>query len=718
MPDERVEGIDYEHVGEAEKASFYEATLAGTNRILEMILEGAPTSATLDAVARLAERLCPRAVCAILTVSQGCFQYGAAPSLPSTDEVQADDELPFVGCGVEERLRRPVGTTDVTSDPNWAPWRDWAERHGLRACFSWPICDDHDELLAIFTMYFRESRNPDWFEQRMLERAAHLVGVVLTYERASSKLKLSEKRFRTLVQTTTDSVWVTTPDGMVISDPEVTWGVLTGQSVPEQVGRGWVDAVHPDDRDRAWKRWKESFENLVPYEQTYRVRKADGTWGRIIARGMPLLDADGRVCEWIGTATDITSQYRAENRLRFLADAGALLDTSSDYTAALSQIATKAAHSLANYCAIVVETPSGGTWQTISSAAPSLPWGEPEQLRRLDELAHSFWPIDAPLAMTRSATSDPPLSSYQFELLRELEVAYLVAVPLRGTENNVGVVVFADRKGSGYALEDDDVTLAEELARRFIAAVDRAHTVRDLEAAIQARDDFLSVASHELKTPLTPLQLQIQAIERRPQGELPAWLIPRLRVIRNQVERFARLVDQLLDISRIAEGKFQLELAPVDLDQVVRDVVARFDAAGEISRAGSVVELTGEPDLVGHWDRLRLEQVVTNLLSNALKYGERKPIGVEWRREADKAVLSVRDLGIGIAIEDQDRIFTRFERAVSVRHYGGFGLGLFIVRQLVEAMGGKVTVASTPGQGATFQVVLPLAPREPAASKG
>ena len=715
MADEPVEPTINEDIEEVEESAFYEAALAGTNRILEMILDGASTSATLEATVRLVERLCPDALCAILTVEHDRFQYGAAPSVSRTN-VGAQDALPLEGCSVAARLRKPIGTTDIVSDPDWEPYREWAQRLGLRACFCWPIFDHDDELLAIFTMYFRESRHPTWFEERMLERAAHLVGVALMHEPATAKIKLNEKRFRTLVNTTTEAVWLASPDGMLIADPDVTWGELTGQTLTEIAGRGWLDAVHPEDRDRVWQHWKDSFERGVPFEQTYRVRRADGTWAYVIDRGTPLLDCHGHVHEWIGATTDITRQRRAEERLRFLADAGALLGTEMDYPKLFAKIANKAARQIADYCAVILEAPDKTSWRPFAAGDPSLSWAPSEQHELANELARAFLRIEDSVSVTSPEAEGSPLSTEQAELLRTFRISSLIATPLRGQEDKVGVFVLANRQGSGKRLEEGDLTLAEELSRRIVTAMDRAHTVRDLEAAIQTRDDFLSVASHELKTPLTPLQLQIQAVERRPQGELPAWLLPKLRVIRSQVERFARLVDQLLDISRIAEGKLQLDLQPVDLDQLVREVVSRFEASGEISRSGSTVVLEGESNVVGHWDRLRLEQIINNLLNNALKYGERKPIHIRWHREGDKAILAISDLGIGIAVEDHDRIFTRFERAVSVRHYGGFGLGLFIVRQLVEAMGGHVSVTSALGQGATFKVVLPLAPSDSAES--
>jgi PAS domain S-box-containing protein len=234
----------------------------------------------------------------------------------------------------------------------------------------------------------------------------------------------------------------------------------------------------------------------------------------------------------------------------------------------------------------------------------------------------------------------------------------------------------------------------------------------EAERAVRLRDEFLSVASHELKTPLTSLNLQLHAVLKRArQGHRPedAETVERLEKARRQLQKLARMMDDLLDVSRVAEGRLRLELGDVDLMQVVREVLERFQE--EAQRAGSRLELRGEGPVVGRWDRAKLEQVVTNLVSNALKYGAGAPVEVQVRSSGAMALLEVTDHGIGIAPEDLERIFGKFERAVPVRQYGGFGLGLYIVHQLVEALGGAVDAESTPGQGATFTVELPL--REP-----
>jgi len=227
-----------------------------------------------------------------------------------------------------------------------------------------------------------------------------------------------------------------------------------------------------------------------------------------------------------------------------------------------------------------------------------------------------------------------------------------------------------------------------------------------LREAVRARDDFLSVASHELKTPLTSFQLQLELL-RKGLGPAPeARLAERVSSAGRQVQRLASLVETLLDVSQITTGRLLLKRDRLDLASLVAEGVDRMRE--ELARAGCSVTLEADGSLVGAYDRQRLEQVVRNLLSNALKYGEGRPIEVALKRADARVRLSVTDHGIGIARDDHERIFERFERAVSVRHYGGLGLGLWLVRQIVEAHGGSISVTDTPGGGATFRLELPV----------
>ncbi|AKI98543.1 signal transduction histidine kinase [Archangium gephyra] len=241
-------------------------------------------------------------------------------------------------------------------------------------------------------------------------------------------------------------------------------------------------------------------------------------------------------------------------------------------------------------------------------------------------------------------------------------------------------------------------------------AVENRRLYEEAREAVRARDEFLSVASHELKTPLTPLRLRLQGLKREVEGR-GGEPVARERVAsvaqgaEQQLRKLAVLVDALLDVSRLTQGRLVLTWEELDLTEVVREVVERF--AQQAAKTGSAVEVEAEGRVMGRWDRVRLEQVMTNLLSNALKYGAGRPVRVAVEGEPERAVLVVSDEGIGIGPEHLERIFGKFERAVSGRHYGGLGLGLYITRQIVQALGGTIEVESEPGHGATFRVVLP-----------
>jgi signal transduction histidine kinase len=237
---------------------------------------------------------------------------------------------------------------------------------------------------------------------------------------------------------------------------------------------------------------------------------------------------------------------------------------------------------------------------------------------------------------------------------------------------------------------------------------------RKLERAVQARDEFLSVASHELNTPLTSLKLQVQSLTRtlaRGDGaslsrEKVTGIIDRTD---RQLRRLSRLVSDLLDVSRIHSHKMTLELEHMELRELVDDVVDRI--SGEFTQMGVRLDVAPGSQVMGFWDRSRLEQMLLNLLTNALKYGAGKPVRVELGADGARVYLSVKDQGVGLREEDRARIFERFERAISASEASGLGLGLYIAREIVQAHGGDISVESRLGEGSTFTVSLPLGAR-------
>jgi signal transduction histidine kinase len=259
----------------------------------------------------------------------------------------------------------------------------------------------------------------------------------------------------------------------------------------------------------------------------------------------------------------------------------------------------------------------------------------------------------------------------------------------------------------------EDLGVAEELARRLTIAIENAGLYLQAEEAIRVRDEFLAVASHELKTPLTPLRIRIQTLERLvARGELERVpqdkLLQLFRGAEGQVLRLVALVDDLLDVTRITTKRLRLRPEPMDLAASAREVVERHGA--EAVESGCTVHVHARGPVLGTWDRLRVEQVITNLLTNALKYAPGSSVDVWVDGNQGRASLVLHDEGPGIAPADQERIFRPFERAVRFLEVSGFGLGLFIVQQIAEAHGGSVKLESAPSRGTTFTVELPRAP--------
>lgn len=231
----------------------------------------------------------------------------------------------------------------------------------------------------------------------------------------------------------------------------------------------------------------------------------------------------------------------------------------------------------------------------------------------------------------------------------------------------------------------------------------------EAEKALQLRDDFISIAAHELRTPLTALSLQIQLLNKFMSYVDPSQtdkFVTMMNSSQQQLNRFEKLIEDMLDVSRASAGVLIVEKTAVNLSEIVQQVTKSLEPRSAKAHCPIIVH----PDLsvIGVWDRMRIEQVVTNLLTNAIKYGAGKPIEVTVKTDGKNAILSVRDNGIGIAAQDQERIFNRFERAVSVKQYGGLGLGLYITHEIVTAHGGQIRVQSELGKGSTFTVELPL----------
>ncbi len=256
---------------------------------------------------------------------------------------------------------------------------------------------------------------------------------------------------------------------------------------------------------------------------------------------------------------------------------------------------------------------------------------------------------------------------------------------------------------TGYAKITRDMTerqRAEETRRKLSLA----------REAVREREDFLAIASHELRTPLTCVQLGVQSLERVTRAGEPvtAAQVEKVRQLSRHVDRLGELVDGLLDVAELASGRLRVDPVAFDLAELVREVVDRFQP--EARRRGPRIELGIAGPIQGRWDRGRLADALAALVGNAVKYAAGTAIRVDAGLDGSGAVVTVQDRGPGISPADQDRVFERFERAVPIVHFGGFGIGLWTARQIATAHGGRIEVESELGAGACFKLSLPLEP--------
>jgi signal transduction histidine kinase/CheY-like chemotaxis protein len=308
---------------------------------------------------------------------------------------------------------------------------------------------------------------------------------------------------------------------------------------------------------------------------------------------------------------------------------------------------------------------------------------------------------------------------WESTLQRQLGASSTMVARLDSREGLEGAITFLHTGASGRRHGTEDLAMMQELGRSASLTVEHVRLYNEARRAVSLREEFVAIASHELRTPLTTLTLQLDMLgsllDTAPEP-LREPLRERHAKLGKQTRRLEQLINDLLDVAKSNTDRLTLYRERVDLHQLACQVTRRLTAIA--STAGCAVEVRAAGPVVGDWDPRRLEQLVTNLLSNALKYGKGKRVEIDCSTSQGAAVLSVRDHGIGIAPADAERIFERFERAVSARQFGGLGLGLHIARSIVLAHGGSIGVTSESGQGSTFLVKLPFEPQTAGANQG
>ena len=477
----------------------------------------------------------------------------------------------------------------------------------------------------------------------------------------------NERQFRAMIEWMPQLAWWAKPDGFIdYYNPR--WYEYTGTTPADMEGWGWQSVHDPALLPSVMERWQHSIATGEPFEMEFPLRGRDGNYRWFLTRVSPMRDEAGGVVRWIGMNTDIDDQKKANDllssTLESMSDAFFLLDPS--------------------YRMVLVNRNQERVSQTT----------------RAETIGRSLWEVFPATAV--------PASKYWMEYHRVMEQRTPAHFEEYYAPLDVWTEVdaFPSRDGC-IAVFFRDISERKRDELRRAQLLEREREARaEAEAANRAKDEFLAIASHELRTPLQTLKLSTQTFLRSNEYAEDEKLRSRLVKMDRQADRLVELVDSLLDVTKLGSGSLVLDLDEVELVELVRSSFARHEQ--ESREAGVEVILEAPSPVVGRWDRQRLEQVMGNLIGNAIKYGEGRPVHVSVTRTGEFACVVVRDEGIGIAAEHHERIFKRFERAVPVTNYGGFGVGLWIVSRWVEAHRGTVKVVSTPGAGSTFTVELPL----------
>lgn len=542
----------------------------------------------------------------------------------------------------------------------------------------------------------------------------------------AATLAESEDRLRLAVEAGGMGVWQ-----IDLESNRSTWwpgmerlhGLLPGS--PPLHGEAYFEAIDPRDRDMVRAAIREAVVKTGWHRVEYRVHWPDGRVRWIEARGRVRHGDGGQALALSGVCVDVTRRKHIEDDLKFLAEASAELAGVDDYPGTLDRIAKLAVPRFADWCAVDIQQPDG-TLRRVAAAHV-----DPGKEHLLHEM-HERYPPD-PLSpvgtwhVLRTGCGDlvPEISDEMVsagaadehlrEMLRQLGIRSYIGAPLNTRGRTVGVLTFiTSRSGRRYGPED--LALAEDLARRAAVAIDNAQLLAAMRESDRAKDVFLATLAHELRNPLAPIWNGLSLIKRA-RGD--AHRIEQVSgIIERQVGQLSRLVDDLLDVSRISTGKIELKKEPTNLVHVI-------NAAVEVSRPHieaahhklSIAFPDAPTDLVA--DPARLTQVFSNLLNNAAKYTRRGGlITVTVEALPQDLVVRVRDNGIGIAPDMLRKVFGLFTQATwpDERHHGGLGIGLSLVEGLVRLHGGQVEAHSAGAdQGSEFVVVLPRQRREPAA---
>jgi PAS domain S-box-containing protein len=529
-------------------------------------------------------------------------------------------------------------------------------------------------------------------------------------------------------------VWATQTDGTVAFYNK-RWFDYTGYSTKATPLPNWQTALHPEDQDNCRQRWNNALQTLEYFEAEARILRHDDTYRWHLIRASPVLDRSGNVTKWFGTCTDIQDQKRAEESMRFLADASQLLSSSLEEISTLQNVAKLAVPKLADLCTIHL---TGIEAYPDSLTLAAICHMDPDKVERILELENRLPPTwddgrgIAQALKTGSAIITPEIDeSFLTHIdpehatkFRELGIHSMMVIPLRSHGDKLGILSFASME-SNRRYSAEDVALAEELAARTTLALDNnrlfaevTKTKEEAEAANAAKDQFLAVLSHELRTPLTPVLIAVDDLLR--ESNIRPDIREALEMTHRNIELEARLIDDLLDLTRIQRGKLALHFVATDAHTILHNSIDICKADIQSKNLQISLGLAANCHFV-YADPARLQQVFWNLIKNAVKFTD--PFGSIIFRSSNTSTgtlqIEVEDSGIGIEAHILPKVFDAFEQGEKsrTRRFGGLGLGLAISKNLIDAHQGKLSVHSAGRElGTKFVIELNTVDMKVAAS--
>lgn len=410
--------------------------------------------------------------------------------------------------------------------------------------------------------------------------------------------------------------------------------------------------------------------------------------------------------------------YNIKNKIQFLSEASKILSSSINYNATLAIIAKLLVTNVSDFCMVdifygkrlkrlVVKVSNPLNQKIANRMCNYLP--DPKNRQAIYDTAKKGKPIIIK-KVTESWLNEVSQLEEEKHTIKQLNLNSHLFIPLKSRGKVIGVLTLAstDKKFS-YSTEDS--FFIEELATRIGIAIDKARLYSEAKEALRTRDEFLSIATHELKTPLTGILLNLQIILRKIRNTKTNFpeidsILKMVELSESQSQRMSRLINDLLNVSVVSTGRLKIEREKIELNRLVRRAIERFESQSR--SLGIKINYHKCEDIYGNWDKIRLEQVIVNLLSNAIKYGNKKPVDVVIGKSKKHAIIKIIDSGIGISKKNQEIIFDRFKRAVGGKSYRGLGVGLYISQQIMKAHKGYLKVNSELGKGSEFVVELPF----------